>query len=198
MPPTHLLPARGLRAPSRRQGPHEGNHSKARWAGHFTSHVVAREREFIILFSTQAAQIKFFYSTLFWTPFSGERPAYPSPPPSPAPPSPPLPLPPPSPPPLSPSLLHRHRPPSKLAAMEPGHDTLAIKWIGSVSTYIYKGILIFHLSRLDRSNLKIDDFRPSGSPTGQSMGCLFHLFGLDLSKLQVENRLAPLGHRSGP
>ena len=72
MPPTHLLPVRGLRAPSRRQGPHEGNHSKARWAAFY----VEREREFRVLFSTRAAQIEFFYSTLFWTPFSGERPAY--------------------------------------------------------------------------------------------------------------------------
>jgi len=37
---------------------------------------VEREREFRVLFSTRAAQIEFFYSTLFWTPFSGERPAY--------------------------------------------------------------------------------------------------------------------------
>jgi len=72
VPPTHLLPVRGLRAPSRRQGPHEGNHSKARWAAVY----VERERKFRVLFSTRAAQIEFFYSTLFWTPFSGERPAY--------------------------------------------------------------------------------------------------------------------------
>jgi len=72
VPPTHLLPVRGLRALSRRQGPHERNHSKARWAAFY----VERDCEFRVLFSTRAAQIEFFYSTLFWTPFSGERPAY--------------------------------------------------------------------------------------------------------------------------
>ena len=61
MPPTHLLPVRGLRAPSRRQGPHEGNHSKARWAAFY----VKREREFRVLFSTRAAQIDFFIARCF-------------------------------------------------------------------------------------------------------------------------------------
>jgi len=72
VPPTHLLPVKGLRALSRRQGPHEGNHSRA----HSAAFYVEREREFRVLFSTRAAQIEFFHSTLFWTPFSGERPAY--------------------------------------------------------------------------------------------------------------------------
>jgi len=71
--PTHLLPVRGRRAPSRRQGTREGIHSEARWRAIYAE----RKCEFRVLFSARAAQNEFFYSTLFWTPFSGERPPYP-------------------------------------------------------------------------------------------------------------------------
>jgi len=70
--PTHLLPVRGRRAPSRCQGPREGIHSEARWRAFYAE----RKCEFRVLFSARAAQNEFFYSTLFWTPFSGERPPY--------------------------------------------------------------------------------------------------------------------------
>jgi len=70
--PTHLLPVRGWRAPSRRQGTREGIHSEARWRAFYAE----RKCEFRILFSARAAQNEFFYSTLLWTPFSGERPPY--------------------------------------------------------------------------------------------------------------------------
>ena len=72
MHPTHLLPVRGRRAPSRRQGTREGIHSETRWRAFYAE----RKCEFRVLFSARAAQNEFFYSTLFWTPFSGERPPY--------------------------------------------------------------------------------------------------------------------------
>ena len=75
MHPTHLLPVRGRRAPSRRQGTREGIHYEARWRAFYAE----RKCEFRALFSARAAQNEFFYSTLFWTPFSGERPPYLSP-----------------------------------------------------------------------------------------------------------------------
>jgi len=59
--PTHLLPVRGRRAPSRRQGTREGIHSEARWRAFYAE----RKCEFRVLFSARAAQNEFFIARCF-------------------------------------------------------------------------------------------------------------------------------------